>query len=161
MNDDGSNTTQATAGPNDSGADWHPDGTKIVFKRQMPQGEIFTIKPDGTDEQQLTDNSDNDTYPFWSPDGTKIVFTSTRGENMYREQIYVMDPDGLNQTKITNSSLRYGISRWSPDGTKIIHEKAPSGTWDTDIWVMNADGSNPQQLTDTPGVPEYGPDWKP
>ena len=32
---------------------------------------------------------------------------------------------------------------------------------DTDIWVMEADGSNPRNITNTPGVIEWGPSWSP
>jgi hypothetical protein len=48
---------------------------------------------------------------------------------------------------------------WSPDGTMIAFtsERAdPNG----DIWVMQADGSNPRRLTDNTFLDE-SPDWQP
>ncbi len=32
---------------------------------------------------------------------------------------------------------------------------------DTDIWVVEPDGSNPRNITDTPGVSEWAPNWSP
>jgi Tol biopolymer transport system component len=49
---------------------------------------------------------------------------------------------------------------WSPDGTRIAFMGGPDGPTEYDIWVMNADGSNPVQLTDSPG-PDWWPAWSP
>ena len=46
----------------------------------------------------------------------------------------------------------------SPDGTRIVFMSNRDGDWD--LYVMDADGTNVQQLTDTPG-PEWGPAWSP
>ena len=34
-----------------------------------------------------------------------------------------------------------------------------AGQANTDLWVMNADGSNPHDITNTPNVTEVRPDW--
>jgi Tol biopolymer transport system component len=49
---------------------------------------------------------------------------------------------------------------WSPDGKKIAFCIDPDGgNWDkSDIYIMDADGSNVQQLTNTPAS-EWGLDW--
>jgi hypothetical protein len=40
---------------------------------------------------------------------------------------------------------------WSPDGQKIARRSSPVGPVEIgDIWVMNADGTEPVQLTDDP-----------
>ena len=41
--------------------------------------EIFTMRPDGAHQAQLTHNSANDYAPAYSPDGTTIAFVSDVG----------------------------------------------------------------------------------
>jgi len=56
-------------------------------------------------------------------------------------------PDGLHATGFISGHIpqtvpyQYGRPAWSPDGSKLAFD--PHGS----IWVMNADGSNPIQLT--------------
>lgn len=86
----------------------------------------------------------------------RIVFASDRGFGEDFD-LHSMDPDGSNIDQITNSS---GIEEFfpdvSPDGTKIAYVDGVEGG---NIWVVNADGTNPVQLT-TSGV-EFFPVWSP
>jgi TolB protein len=68
---------------NDAHQGWSPDGERIVFASSrmgfkdevvytdapQPYGELFTMKKDGTDLQQLTDNQWEDGTPAWQPTG--------------------------------------------------------------------------------------------
>ena len=78
-------------------------------------------------------------------------------------QIFVVNPDGtgLQQLTPTSATVSYVHPTWSPDGTKIAfccdQDKEQNG-WNGDIYVMNADGSNVQQITNTPEE-EWGLDW--
>ena len=49
------------------GGEGNPDNT-----------EIYRIRPDGSELQQLTDNNLNDSSPNWSPDGEWIAFIAER-----------------------------------------------------------------------------------
>ncbi|MCP4258566.1 MAG: hypothetical protein GY774_13865 [Planctomycetes bacterium] len=170
MNADGTNQTPISSGLRDNYPHWSPDGTKIVFTKAVTpgHGQLFVINADGNgSEDRITDNDFDDFWPSWSPDGSKIMFLSTRQGNYRQAQIFVGDysigPDGFpklsNEINITNNSYRHSSCRWSPDGTQIVFVRAPSGTTRYDLWIMNADGSNPIQLTNTPGKGEWGPDW--
>jgi TolB protein len=48
---------------------------------------------------------------------------------------------------------------WSPDGTKIAFTSNRTG--DFEIFVMNADGTNPLNLSNDPGRSNFGPAWSP
>jgi hypothetical protein len=53
-----------------------PNGL-IVFRAGEPNGQIYTIRPDGTDQRQLT-NLPGDTFlPHWSPRATGSSSSST------------------------------------------------------------------------------------
>jgi TolB protein len=133
---------------------------KIAFFDRSESGDydIYSMKPDGTDRNRLTEDTANDYAPDLSPNGKKIAFASLRsGAN----KIYVMKADGTAVRNLSGSEVGEGGPAWSPDGTEIAFEK------DGDVWVMDADGSNRKNLTNTPPVngyevrendPAYSPD---
>src|SRR5207244_3679949 len=129
-----------------SGPAWSPDGTKMAFVSNLGGNhDISVMNADGTNPTQLTNDLAQDEAPAWSPDGTRIAFTSNRGGN---DEAYVMGADGSGQTRLTQTpGGDAGSPAWSPDGTKIAYTVAVGVTSRT-IWVMNADGSHPVQVTD-------------
>jgi eukaryotic-like serine/threonine-protein kinase len=58
-----------------------------------------------------------------------------------------------------DTSLRKATPLFSPDGRKIAYTQFSGGT-NQDIWVMDADGSNPTQLTTDPAI-DCAPSWFP
>src|SRR5215207_7895146 len=107
-----------------------------------------------------------------SPEG-KIVFVKQGTESSERcdgqpcDDLWVMDADGTNQTNLTNTpDTNEGQPAWSPDGTKIaftgpgaLNEDNSGGLGD--VYVMDADGTNRTNLTDTPDDLDYQPSWAP
>ena len=49
---------------------------------------------------------------------------------------------------------------WSPDGSRIVFAGAGQGEQGFDLYVMNADGSDVERITDLPGD-EFAPAWSP
>jgi Tol biopolymer transport system component len=109
-------------------------------------------------------------YPTWSPDGNRILFQSDRNGN---NDIYLMDADGSHITQLTKDlfasiyllqSASDEEPDWSPDGSHIAFTSGRDNTMmnyvDTNIYVMDADGSNVKQLTGV-GHEDAGPDWSP
>jgi WD40 repeat protein len=165
MNRDGGNQKRLTDPPEANGvATFSPDGTKIAFTSTRDGNpEIYVMNADGTNQLNLTNSlGGQDWEANWSPDGRRIAFTSNRDGDW---EIYVMNSDGSGQTRITN---RPGIDwepEWSPDGTKIAFGSGPASEClpppeDCEIWVMNSDGTNAQQVTDNE-APDNEPHWQP
>lgn len=120
--------------------------------------DVWSMKTDATDRQQLTTNAAGDGNPAFSPDGSKIAFVSSRDGN---SEIYVMNADGTNQKRLTNDPATDRDPAWSPDGTKIIFSSFRESNGE--IFEMNADGTNQVNLTNFPGndtEPAYSPDGK-
>jgi Tol biopolymer transport system component len=81
------------------------------------------------------------------------------------DDIWTVDPDGHRLTDLTKAQKTKGNDddpQWSPDGTRIAFVSDRDGGGG-DIWVMNADGTSPRNLTRTPGddlSPRWSPDGK-
>ena len=126
---------------------WSPDGTRIAFTRAFGPGfkDIFTIKPDGTDERQITSADGEDHDASWSPDGLRLTITSERdGSPPYGDVFAINAANGGGAADLTTDHLfGSGDPSWSPDGTKIafFHGLLPILKSPQYLWVMNADGS--------------------
>jgi WD40-like Beta Propeller Repeat len=118
--------------------------------------EIYTMLPDGTHVRQVTDKSGRDDMPTWSPDGSKLGWV--RGG-----QFWVHEVKTGHQRVVAR--VEGGIGHavvWSPDGSKLAYTRqTPQPEGLSDIFVMNADGTNQTNLTNTPSVSEWEVNWSP
>jgi len=130
---------------------WLPDGRNLLVNAVEGGGEaseqLFVVShPDGAVSRVTNDLS---TYSgiSLSTDGTSFV--SVRNET--RSRIWaVPEGDMARAMEITaGAGTDDGVlgMAWMPDG-RIVYAASTSGN--SDIWVMNADGSNRVQLTSTP-----------
>ena len=138
--------------------DWSPDGSQIAFSASDSEGEvgIHLMNADGSNRISLVSASDVAASALWgavwSPDGAKIAFVSA-SERTYG--IYVIDKDGSNVQRLTESGATDRESVWSTDGSRIAFTRTTvistaDYTVNSDIYLMNADGSDIVQLTDDP-----------
>jgi len=141
---------------------WSYDGKSIAFTSgRTGQPELWVMDADGASPTQLTFPPDSGNFiPSWSRDGTRIVFASNRTGH---PEVWVMNADGTGQVQLTTTTTEsttrkgnqiiWGIhGSFSPDAQKIVYASTESGR--SQIWRMDADGSNPVQLT-TPGLANY------
>ncbi len=81
--------------------------------------DIWTMRPDGTDKRQVTDDPANDRLPVWSPDGKEIASVSDRRENVY--QVFVSAWDGSYTKQLTVGTGTKDAVRWSADGSTLVY----------------------------------------
>lgn len=102
---------------------------KILFSsRRTGRWQLYTMKPDGSEQRQLTFFRDHfaDTGR-WSPDGARIVFTSDSLGSTAGTPLYLMEADGsdirpLKVLRVIDDDplLQPGnFPTWSPDGNRI------------------------------------------
>ncbi len=140
--------------------------------------EIYTSRTDGSDLRQLTNNGAYNAEATVSPDGKTIIFTSTRDGDI---DLYTMDLNGGNVRRLTTRIGYDGGAFFSPDGKQIVWRAGyPATAADSadylrlrsnrlvrparvELWIANADGSNPHQITHLGGAnfaPYFHPDGK-
>jgi Tol biopolymer transport system component len=136
------------------------DGSTIVFTRHNQNydgiiGQLYTMDIDGSNQLPITAPRYEAWYADWSPDDTHIVFTSN--SNRYGSNGFVMNADGTNIVRLTTTPFPHNDYQlmYSPDGTQLVFasdRNLESICCDTQMFVMNADGTN-QTPVDVGGLP--------
>ena len=157
---------------------WSPDGRNIAYMSIVGGifgvRDIFLMSANARHAKNLTDDFNHDGRPSWSPYGRKIAFSSVfvggandfGGDKWLGSDIFVMDANGRNRVNLTqNGRAENFYAGWSPDGSRIAYSASPKpGQWfpPSNIYVMNADGSNPILLTPQERwANEASPCWSP
>lgn len=122
-------------------------GTDLVdvSGRSGPLPQIYHMSLEGTDVQRLTPGTGEATNPSWSPNGDHIAFAWTKGFEPGNYNIFIMDIASQQVTQLTASEGRNENPSWAPDGTHLVY--ASKRGRQSQIWVMNADGSAKHSLT--------------
>jgi Tol biopolymer transport system component len=133
---------------------------------------IEAVEPDGSGRYVvfLEGNDVHHERISFSPDGTRIAFDNYLVDGY---GIETANPDGTDVARLTDG-VNDSWASWSPDGTKILfsstrYDPSIEGCepgfpheyrCPTDIYLMDADGSNVVRLTDDPAG-EFMPRWSP
>ena len=109
-----------------------------------PYQEICTMKVDGTEYTQITNDNNWDLIPSWTKDDSKIAYLSFC-ETL---DIFIMDADGSNPTFVYDSG--------GHDSDMHYFNGKIAFTRDSQIWTINEDGTGLTQITDPPRAGEWG-----
>jgi TolB protein len=151
---------------NDGSPFFSPDGSRIGFfsNRDGGKAELYVLTLADSGLRRLTADTLHDGEGSWSPDGRHIRFTrffpavpggsrAAAGEIMELE----LATGTLRQITSLGNGYNGGLSH-SPDGRRLaFHRSSETGS---EIWTMNADGSDAPAITQT-RINEYGPEWSP
>ena len=138
-----------------------PDGKRIAFANFVRtkgiggrRSDIYLMRADGSHFKRLTRTAASESLPAFSADG-KFVAYSLRGKT------YVVKANGRGgRTELTAELPNGGVGAvFSPDGSKVAVTSSDGG--DADIFVIDADGSNPVNVTAASDAFEFSPDFSP
>jgi TolB protein len=145
---------------------WSPDGEMILFDSDrinddLPGGEdvfrLYLMQADGTEIQRLLSDDTDGAVGSFSPDERWVVFQSRAGEGEY--QIYTLDLETGLIVRLTHTLARNFRPSWSPDGSQIVFVSERDGQ--SELYVMNADGTDQRRLTSGGLEHVRGPVWSP
>ncbi|MFI0483302.1 protein kinase [Actinomadura sp. 9N215] len=155
VNADGGGARKVTDIVRGSRVTWSPDGARLAYVAEKDGfRQIFTIPLDGGRATQLTTDPSFKDDPMWSSTNRIVFWSRQTGD----DQIYTLDPGrpGSPWTRLTKDGVRSVDPEWSPDGRRIAFTRGPDEH--SNIWIMNADGSGPRQLT-TGAEDDMDPAW--
>jgi TolB protein len=125
-----------------------------VFKVQA-LNQVCIMNADGSGSRRLTtDDTRQHWYPSLSPDGQSVIYSVFREANVH--EIYEMTLAEGNATRLTNRLGVLTAAEVSPDGTRITFARGMPSTNQIQIWIMDRNGENPENI---PQLFGWDPTW--
>ncbi|HRN78289.1 MAG TPA: hypothetical protein PLU71_03545 [Candidatus Dependentiae bacterium] len=160
-----------------------PDGNTLIFQA-VPAGkqtyQIYTINLEERIPRMVSTGQGACTCAFFRPDGKKIIFASShdalenttintpgyqRDSNNYAWEftpymnIYEANPDGSDLKALTMGPAYSAECAYGADGSHIVFASNRSGHMN--LYTMQSDGTNVQQITYTNNTYNGGPFFSP
>jgi Tol biopolymer transport system component len=136
---------------------WAPDGRSLVYDTELGPGvfHLWRVDADGRrpPERLEVAGMGGRSPAIW---GNRLAFTRW----LYDQDIVRLTPGRGPEAFPASSSYWDGNSQFSPDGRRLAFESMRSGER-MEIWLADADGQNPVQLTRGPGRWQGSPAWSP
>jgi dipeptidyl aminopeptidase/acylaminoacyl peptidase len=174
---DGSNMHELAPGLPASGKvsfDISPDGSQVIFSAFDSPVLVWEVGIEGGDPALLSTDCSGvpaecmDAAPAYSPDGKRIAFLrATEASSVLAIRDLASGAVTLLEaTQTSSSDVWLAEPSWSPDGAQIVYHKvnyddAQDKVVDTNVFIVNADGTGLHELALPDGTPWGDPDWSP
>jgi Tol biopolymer transport system component len=141
-----------------------PDGSRVVFERDLPPQGRATLAMVGSDGRgqhtipvNCTDPCAGVQDPGWTPSGRRIVFTRVIGpfdlinQSAHSAVLYTARPDGSGMRRLSQRGID-GVyedyhARFAASGKYLIFLRVRNRDLKTAVFRMRPDGSDVRQLT--------------
>src|SRR6185312_1064632 len=150
---------------------WSPDGTRLAYcalGSKSNQWELWIVNLD-THENTMIGYG---LFPMWSPgrDRDRIAYQRPRQRGSRWFSLWTLDVVNGEATRVTEVAVSSNAAivspSWSPDGKRLTfatimepnRELGQHSKDRTDIWIVSADGTDRQRLTDGTGT-NLSPYW--
>ena len=137
------------------GVAWIRDGRSIVYGAN-PGPYLWRVRADGSAPPERVELAGRGASgPSTAGSRDRLAFV--RG--FWDPDIYRFQP-GAPPTPLVESTFADFAAQYSPDGRRIAFHSGRAGDAG-EIWLANADGSDPTRLTRGPGREQGSPQWSP
>lgn len=170
--------------------DFSPDGCRILFtlSNTAQPARLYSADLDGGNVRELVEYTPQtgETWGVWdasySPAGDRIAFTMIREHGGEQTHHVGWIPANGGVPEFYSVTGDEHTPRWSPDGSRLVYtayeERVPGANLyatadpaqtrpdaptirESDLWIVNADGSGKFRLTDFPTGSATMPRWSP
>jgi len=124
-----------------------PDGQWIAYTLRHTDvdadkniGNLSMARFDGSEDVQLTYDTEGAAAPRWSPNGHYLAFTSARPGKAKGMQVWVLDRRGGEARQLTDVKQDLSDYRWSPDSNQLLLTLTPKDPSETDDEVAKKAG---------------------
>ncbi len=132
---------------------WGPEADRLAYAQKVDGYFQIFLQIRGGEVKQLTTDARDHRKPSFSPDATRLVYVADGDLYVLNLSDADAKPVPLTATPETEDD-----PDWSPEGGRIAYISDAAGTFD--IYTMQTDGSDVQQLTTTTAN-ETAPAWSP
>jgi Tol biopolymer transport system component len=134
---------------------WTRDGKSLIFVDSVIH-RLWRVGIDGKEPPTPIELAGlHATHPAIAPSRDRLVFS----QELTNHDIYRFEP-GRPVEPVLASTFEDFNAQFSPDGRRVAFETDRSGETH-EIWLADADGSNPSPLTRGPGLSQGTPRWSP
>ena len=151
----GGRLNQLTENPADTEPSFSPDGRTIAYARG---GDLFSVRPDGSGQRQLTSGTDVDSAPKIAPNGRFVVF-ERRPAGGGAADLYTVRAMGGRLAPLTSGGGDDREASFAPDNRGLVFVRHFAGAegGNDDVFSILPSGSGLRRLTRTGGVDEFRP----
>jgi Tol biopolymer transport system component len=127
---------------------WSPDGAWLTYVGvAAADGDIYVIRPDGSDEQRVSTTSAEDNDPAWLGGSGRLIFTGLRVRSFGPDyNLYTVAADGSDRQRLFIPGLSYPESpAWYAPLDGVVFTGRRRGL--TDVYFIRLDGLGLRALT--------------
>jgi Tol biopolymer transport system component/serine/threonine protein kinase len=148
---------------------WSPDEGRLAYSREVNGFKKIFVKALQGEPQQVTAGTGDDIQPKWTPDGQSMLFVRSnqpRGKLEPGDVFGMYEGGDIWKKDVASSKEERFLDKafnpsFSPDGKILAVDASWAGP--RRIWIVDAQGHNPQQITSdsSEAVDHLEPNWSP